>query len=382
MFRVYPNGKPHVTHNPGLRGGAALPPLGSQLACNRANIIVHQREKNMLDRFRKNRSAVRCRLWRVRCGAIHVAIVSCSTIIILLTPAVAVSDPIKVMSFNVRFDFGAPSDDPNAWVANSGTGRRERALTVIDEIGPDILGVQEPVNQQLPELQAALEGYEFYGTQRVFEAVGIFYRADRFQRIDQGTFWLSLTPDTPSVFETGLLERFATWAVLQDQLDPEKQYFVLNTHWSHQSQDARLYSADLIRQRIKSLAGNAPLIVMGDLNVLENNAAYFDLIGANDPSGFQLLDSYREMFPVQQSDESTSHGFSGNATGQRIDYVLHNSLFNVKDAAIVRTSYDGRYPSDHFPVTAVLSLIPEPTTSALALAALCLAMSRRRILAR
>ncbi|MGE0478896.1 MAG: hypothetical protein AB7Q17_00365 [Phycisphaerae bacterium] len=53
----------------------------------------------------------------------------------------------------------------------------------------------------------------------------------------------------------------------------------------------------------------------------------------------------------------TYHGFDGIADTPRIDWILHNRRFVADAADIIRTSASGRYPSDHFPVTATLRLV-------------------------
>ncbi len=283
----------------------------------------------------------------------------CGNIDDLLVTDAESAMPLRVMSFNVRFDSGRPSDDRNAWMANAGTGRGALAISVIREAGPDILGVQEALGNQVADLQAGLPTYDFYGVGRDDgdtrgEYMGIFYRQDRFARIDQGTFWLSYTPETPSSFPGTCCRRIASWVILEDRLAGHRTYFVLNTHWDHQIQEARILGADVIRERVKSLAGPLPLIVLGDLNAREDNEAFLALIGEHDPDGFQLLDSYRVVFPTQQSKEATFHGFNGTTAGRRIDYILYSDDLRVQDAAIIRTHVEGRYPSDHFPVTALL----------------------------
>jgi endonuclease/exonuclease/phosphatase family metal-dependent hydrolase len=40
----------------------------------------------------------------------------------------------------------------------------------------------------------------------------------------------------------------------------------------------------------------------------------------------------------------------------KIDYVLCDGRWMVRDAAVVRDEVDGRLPSDHYPVTAELTL--------------------------
>jgi endonuclease/exonuclease/phosphatase family metal-dependent hydrolase len=46
--------------------------------------------------------------------------------------------------------------------------------------------------------------------------------------------------------------------------------------------------------------------------------------------------------------------------GPKIDYVFVRPETDVLSAEIVRTSRDGRYPSDHFPVTARIRLVSTP----------------------
>ncbi len=296
--------------------------------------------------------------------------------VIFAAGSIAVGAPIKVMSFNIRadFDFGTPTNSSEAWIALSGNHRRNLVTTLVNQQSPDILGVQEAFRNQVVDLQSAMPGYSFYGIGRndgvnFGEHSAIYYRSDRFARVNQGTFWLSNSPGTVgSVFPGAATIRIASWAILTDHANADQQYFVLDTHWDHVSQDARLHSANLIRQQIGALAGGRPLIVMGDMNAIETNPAITNLLGANDPGGLQLMDSYREAIPVRSPNEATFHGYSGSPAGSRIDYILHSDFFRATEAAIVRTNFNGRYPSDHFPVTAVLEPIPEPASWQLAIA--------------
>ena len=52
--------------------------------------------------------------------------------------------------------------------------------------------------------------------------------------------------------------------------------------------------------------------------------------------------------------EATYHAFKGTLEGSRIDFILHTSQYRVLDASIDRVNANGHYPSDHFPVIAVL----------------------------
>ena len=100
-----------------------------------------------------------------------------------------------------------------------------------------------------------------------------------------------------------------------------------------------------------------PVVVTGDFNVGEDNPAIATLVGPR-PNGQAAL--LVDTFRVKHPDEKTVGTFSGfvanEINGPKIDYILVLPGTEVLDAAIVRTSREGKYPSDHFPVTARVRL--------------------------
>jgi endonuclease/exonuclease/phosphatase family metal-dependent hydrolase len=278
----------------------------------------------------------------------------------------AASDPVelRVMSFNVRF---SKVDHSEAASENNWTDpkfpRRERAIRVIQENSPDLLGVQEARELQVEDLEKALPKYEFYGIGRDDgkkdgEFSGIFYQKSRFMKSDAGSFWLSATPEKPGTsfyVAPKACARIASWVKLTEK-DSGRQFVVLNMHWDHISEDARRKSAALVRKRLAGIGGDLPLIVMGDLNSHEDSPAAKELVGANDSTGRKLADSFRELRPERSATESSFNNWNGTVKGSRIDFILHTSEFKPVAADIVRTSYDGHWPSDHYPVVATLQL--------------------------
>jgi endonuclease/exonuclease/phosphatase family metal-dependent hydrolase len=284
--------------------------------------------------------------------------------------AAAKNVEFKVMSFNIRFSYGGLDEQKTAnnWTDPS-FPRRERVLRVIREHGPDILGVQEARHLQIVDLQKALPEYGFYGLGRddgktAGEYAGIFYRQRRFQRVEEGSFWLSDTPQKPGTTfykAPNAVPRMASWVQLCDECSC-RELVVLNTHWDHISDDARRKSAQLIRSRLSDFGQRLPTIVMGDLNVPEDAPATRTLLGFSSPSpskrgsGYVLSDSYRKLYPTPSPEEASYNDWQGTTTGKRIDFILHSRHFKTTAAEIVRTSYDGHWPSDHYPVTATLRL--------------------------
>jgi endonuclease/exonuclease/phosphatase family metal-dependent hydrolase len=293
-------------------------------------------------------------------------------------PAGAAEVSLRTMSFNVRY--AGTVDDQlsgNGWFnSDPSASRAQKAVQVIRDYGPDILGTQEALSfqlQSLPgqDLASGLADYGYYGVGRENgiaqgEYAAIFYRSDRFTRVDAGTFWLSPTPDVPSIYPGAGTIRIASWVKLDDHLSGQ-QIFVLNTHLDNVSNTANVYSANLIRDRLPGLAGDAPIVLTGDMNSTETSSVVRTLLGLNDPGEFQLGDAFREVHPTVGSNERTYHAYSGGTSGSRIDFILHSDALTPTGAAIVRTTYGGRYPSDHYPVTAefTLAVVPEPTGVAL-----------------
>jgi endonuclease/exonuclease/phosphatase family metal-dependent hydrolase len=90
------------------------------------------------------------------------------------------------------------------------------------------------------------------------------------------------------------------------------------------------------------------------LNVNEDHEGVRAMLAENGTP--RLADLYREAHPGASADESTFGGFRGTTKGRRIDFILGTAELPVTNADIVRASRDGRYPSDHYPVTAVVKV--------------------------
>ncbi len=266
---------------------------------------------------------------------------------------------VRIMSYNIRY--GTASDGENHWEK-----RREFLIETIKAFNPDLLGTQETLGFQRDYLAEKLGGYEALGVGRddggeKGEMTALYFRRDRFEKLGGGHFWLSETPDKPGSksWDTSLT-RMATWVRLRDRRQPRAKPLVFfNTHFDHRGEQARLESARLLRRRAAAaIAAGDRIIVTGDFNAGEESApyrAFFDL-DENVPS--PLRDVYRVLHPTRAANEGTFSGFKAEAvTGPRIDWIGVSREWRVLAAAIDRTARDGRTPSDHFAMTAVLRMM-------------------------
>mgnify|MGYP000683926252 CR=1 FL=1 len=77
--------------------------------------------------------------------------------------------------------------------------------------------------------------------------------------------------------------------------------------------------------------------------------------GADQKLGIEMVDSFRVLYPDREN-VGTYNGFTGQSDGPKIDYIMVRPSMKVIEASILQTNREGRYPSDHFPVTAELGL--------------------------
>jgi len=268
---------------------------------------------------------------------------------------------VRVMSFNIRN--GRANDGENRWDM-----RKELVCDVIRECSPDVLGIQEAYRFQLDEFNMRLPEYAEVGVGRDGASRGehssVLFLKKRFDIDESGTFWLSDTPAKPSAHWGNRYRRICTWARLVEKAGEgpgDAALYIFNTHLDHRSQPSREKGVRLIAERIATRAHPDPVVVTGDMNAGERNPAVRFLLEEKGEAGetgpARLVDSYRVLHPEEKA-VGTFHWFTGLAPGGKIDYVLVPPDAEVLDAQIVRASREGRFPSDHFPVTARVRLVP------------------------
>ena len=253
--------------------------------------------------------------------------------------------PLRVMSYNIRLDLA--SDGVNRWSA-----RRDEFIGQIRLMRPAILGLQEVVPGQKADLEQALPGYEFLGVARDDgQSKGEFSNLaiDRsvFRVGSSGTFWLSPTPSRPSKGWDAAYPRIATWAKLVRRSDG-RRFLVLNTHFDHEGQQARLEAARQIARWIaERRSQDETVIVTGDLNAEPNTPPLKELTA-------RLRDAREIARTTPVGPKGTFNNFVlVPAESRRIDYVLVDPTVAVEHYAVLAWHGEGGRPaSDHFPVIA------------------------------
>ena len=254
-----------------------------------------------------------------------------------------IAQHIKAMTYNIRLN--VDSDGINSWV-----NRKDYFLSQIQFYEPDVLGLQEVTPGQLTEIAAFLKDYSYVGKGRdennQGESSNIFFKKDRFNIKDSGTFWLSETPDKVSKGWDAAINRVCTYVLLQDKTK-KKLFWVFNTHLDHMGEMARTNGILLIIQKMKMLnKTNLPVIFMGDFNSESGTERIKALKN-------EMLDTRDISIQKPFGPDGTFNGFKHNeAVTKMIDYIFisKNSLFVVQKYAVLSDSKDLKYPSDHLPV--------------------------------
>jgi endonuclease/exonuclease/phosphatase family metal-dependent hydrolase len=258
---------------------------------------------------------------------------------------------VRVMSYNIRLDIA--SDGANRWL-----NRRNELIGQIEILRPDIFGLQEVVPSQRRDIAAALTEYELVGVARddgrdsgEYSPLGISRSA--FQVQDSGTFWLSPTPDRPSLGWDAGYNRFVTWARLRHR-STGTRLLVLNTHWDHRGRVARRESAALIGRWIdQHRKSNERLLLLGDFNAPLPETSMTLLTNRG------LYDSRLASEKPPLGSETTFNNFQPlPPRSQAIDHILAGKEWSVRRHATIAQHVDGRVISDHFPGLADLATTP------------------------
>ncbi|MFP4365889.1 MAG: endonuclease/exonuclease/phosphatase family protein [Bacteroidales bacterium] len=277
-----------------------------------------------------------------------------SVIIVFIMFAVSCSNPqheLSIMTFNIRYD--NPADGQNQW-----QNRVPLVRAYLDSVAPDIAGMQEVVHHQLIDLQDMLPGYSYIGTGRddgktKGEYSPLFFKEDRFILRDNSQFWLSETPSIPgSKSWDAAITRIVSWAALEDIQSGETIY-VFNTHFDHRGEESRRKSAELISEKITEIAGESPVVLMGDFNIRKGSGDYeFMTRIFNRNNGLRNTESVAET-PVEDA-ESTINGFSHDMEPRVIDFIFTDGNFSVPSYRVDEVIENGIFLSDHWPVVAEL----------------------------
>ncbi len=263
-------------------------------------------------------------------------------------------EKIRIVSYNVLFNiYDHNLDEVNRWPQ-----RLPRIVAQIEEMQPDIIGVQELYPSQLTDLMPHLDHtYAFFSREcENNELNGIFYRKDRFKVIDSQILSMTGTLEDPGSDNLTMLQ-------LED-IKTGKQLGVFNTHMAFSKVDKRDAQARFIAELLEVKSSEFPVVFTGDLNTFPSRMdltklPFYDgdyvhriltqgcLRDAKDVS---VLGHVGPISTFSNQGED-SQPFKGNGTpGVFLDHIYVSQGAEVLIHAVQPGTVEGHYPSDHLPV--------------------------------
>ena len=249
---------------------------------------------------------------------------------------------LKVMSYNIRL--GSANDGTNSWAL-----RYPATAEMIEDQMPDIFGVQEALASQIRFIEDNFVDYKSVGVGREDgkkdgEHMSIFWNKKTVSLLKWGTFWLSETPEKPSMGWDAACKRTATWALMKCKKTGKKFYYV-NTHLDHKGTEAQKNGLKLIVDRIDDINPEGyPMILTGDFNITPDNP--------------NLVELDSKMQSVRKVAEKTDNHDTFNGWGKGkgvIDYIYASGFSAYPEYQTVTKRYaDRKFVSDHYPICAVL----------------------------
>lgn len=243
---------------------------------------------------------------------------------------------IKVISYNVRVSGG---DGENHW-----DKRKHASINMINEERPTIFGVQEAKPDQMQYLVENLPQYGHIGVGREDgissgEHMTIFYLKEEVELLDGGTFWLSETPEEPSMGWDAACKRSCTWTKLRMK-DTGKEFAYINTHLDHVGKVAQREGLALICKRFAEIVPvGMPAFLTADFNAVTSDPIF-------EPLNAEMLDA---RVAAPDSDERGTFNGWGKA-----DSVIDHIFFRGAEAHTFKVlrdkDYGAPYISDHYPV--------------------------------
>lgn len=256
---------------------------------------------------------------------------------------------MKVMTFNLRSD--NIMDIHNRW-----SNRNSIVYDVINRYDCDIVGLQEVTDKMAQDLEENIQRYNIMGlgrTKKLFLERNSLLIKKQIEIENQETFWLSRTPHKQgSSIWYSLFPRICTTAVIKYE---NRRIRVYNTHLDCLLPYAREYGLKKIKEAIEEYQRieDLPCILMGDFNATPDSKLIknFSKESIGKKHFIAVQDTKKELYK-----ESTMGMFKGKKTGMHIDYIFVSEEFKINDVNIVRDNRSGKYPSDHYPIVADITL--------------------------
>ena len=230
-----------------------------------------------------------------------------------------IGETVKLMTFNLRYD-------TTSHPCMSTEVRGAHMMEIIQKYMPDSVGFNEATNDWMNYLRSSMKeyNYESVGVGRDSGTTGstltgvknehtpVFYRADKFDLVDSGNFWLSVTPDMPvTVSWNSARKRICTYAILRNKVSGET-YAHFSTHLDHVSVEAQYNGVMVIESHIREIVqkyGDIGIVLSGDFNATRFDESDPTYIPTTYNTVTSFMDDSRDLADKRLVDGSSWSGY-------------------------------------------------------------------------
>lgn len=262
----------------------------------------------------------------------------------------------KILTCNIRVDLPEDEKAGFGW-----QGRKDICAEIMRKQKPDIICMQEVLKSQNEDLKKAFpshfsfgfEGPEMDAFKEGYHGIAknpIFFSDRRYKMLSAGGFWLSETPlVTGSMSWDSARARHVNWVRLKDR-HSGKDFRVLNLHLDHKSQLARECQIEMVIKEAAQYDREYPQILAGDFNAHAENPVYRMVRLGDWKDTYTLL--HGEAEPGYTVHQFLGENYPKKDTGKKIDFIFSKGAVEPLSAKILKDNIKGRYPSDHYFVSA------------------------------
>ena len=286
---------------------------------------------------------------------------------------------LSVLSYNIYFDLKETDRDP------------EGVLASIEERMPDVFNTVETTTEWFKLFDARFSDTYSYAKGKPFDASSdalynaVFFKKDKFTLVDSGTRWFSDTPTRMSKFDISPHYKGMTYALLCDKTTGAEFVYV-SAHTSYgesrtgtsaieqtyreKANECREKQITVLKEQLEQFS-RYPIIIGGDFNaapthksisLVTSGTRYVNTTAVAEEVIYTLPNSTRHptlcrVKKIGEDGNIIPPYTELNASASQVDYI-----FVTKDSITVQkfeewdNKLNGKYPSDHIPVCAEITI--------------------------
>ncbi|MBQ8600787.1 MAG: hypothetical protein IJ407_05365 [Clostridia bacterium] len=210
--------------------------------------------------------------------------------------------------------------------------RCRRFKKMVDRLDPDIILAQEARPGWLKSFEMWLsDRYDMVYKERgqlgvpgLDESTPILWKKEKYERLSDGFFWLSETPELPTDSFDAPGPRIVTWVWLRDK-ETQQDFYCFSNHFGF-GEKVRIMSQQQINRVLDALPEGTYAFIGGDYNAYYRTEKYNEFMDGSWDSVIDLRD-----MALNLRDEGKAITFGGMKSGHNLAFGQGRPLPEVND---------------------------------------------------